>query len=366
MTSNDYDLVVYTPNGSYVARLTDYNSFRVSYGERRVGIATILTGHRTRRAINYPWGTRLEIWRTVGTTTYLEGGRLWYLLGQRDYRTETGARMQLLTFFDANYLLDKRSILAPAGDAQAQMTDCADDMIKTIIRQTLGTSATDTARTVAGLTVEADRSACGSISKAFHGRKVLDVINEICGSSLDDGLYLTYDFVRSGVNSITFRTYTGQRGVNRGINSGSPIILRWEAGNLAEPSLAVDYYDGYNYIYAAGQGQGGERLTAYKTYSVPQVGERRLETYIDARNVDSQDELQEEADAAFQQLRPRFKFNGYLADTQSLRYGLQLGYGDIVGVAYENTELDVHITNVEIDVDDAGNESKRIVLQNYD
>ena len=363
--SAPYSLRLFTPAGGNLGALTDYAGFALAYGQGAVGVCSVTLGNKWKTAQAYPPFTRLEVWRSVGGITYLEGERIWFLLDQVDYRDSDGRQMQQLIFYDANYILASRYILAAAESAEADKTDNADDMIKDIVKETIGSEAT-AARQVTGLTVAADNAAATSITKAFHGRRVIDVLNEVCAKARDNDEALFYDFVRTAENTLEFRTFMGQRGTNRGKDSAAPLRLTWEGGNLREPSITYNRYGAANYIHAAGQGIKGARVTKYATDAVPPTGWARLEYFKDCRNVESETEVQAEADAIYEERRPKAEFEGSLSDTLAVRYGRDILYGDRVWVEYAGWQFEAHVTNVSLSVSPTGVERLSVKLRNFD
>lgn len=360
-----YSLRLFTPAGGNLDALADYAGFALAYGQGVVGVCTVTLGNKWKTAQAFPPFTRLEVWRSVGGITYLEGERIWYLLDQADYRDAQGRQLQQLTFYDANYILAHRYILAAAESAEADKTDNADDMLKDIVKETIGSEAI-AARQVTGLTVAADNAAATSITKAFHGRRVIDILNEVCAKARDNDEALFYDFVRTAENTLEFRTFMGQRGTNRGKDSAAPLRLTWEGGNLREPSITYNRYGAANYIHAAGQGIKGARVTKYATDAVPPTGWARLEYFKDCRNVESETEVQTEADAVYEERRPKVEFEGSLSDTLAVRYGRDLLYGDRVWVEYAGWQFEAHITNVSLSVSPTGVERLSVKLRNFD
>ena len=365
VTQNGYRLQPYTLAGAPLAQIVGYTGLRVAYGERNPGVCIVQTNSE-RAAQSWPPFTMLEVYRTVEGITYLEGERIWYLLDQEDFYDEIGQRGQRLYFYDMNTILAHRYVLYAAGSAQADQTDNADDLLKEIIRDNLGADAI-AARQVTGLTVAANVAACERVGKAFAWRNCLEVMREICQQSLEDAttpLYLTWDFVRTGIGTQTFYTYTGQRGANRGQTSGQRISLTWENGGLKSPTLLYSRYGTANNVTAGGQGEGALRYISTVDATPAATGITRLETFIDARNVTANEDVDSEALAEFAARQPRYKFTAQLGETTTRRYGYDVHYGDLVSVSFGGYEFDAHLDAVSITLDGDGNETLNIGLRN--
>ena len=366
VTQNGYRLQPYTLTGAPLAQIVGYTGLRVAYGERNPGVCIVQTNSE-RAAQDWPPFTMLEVYRTVEGITYLEGDRIWYLLDQEDYYDESGQRGQRLYFYDMNTILAHRYVLYAAGSEQADKTDQCDDMLKEIIRDNLGRDVTVAAREVAGLLVAANLSACASVSKAFAWRNCLEVMREICQQSLEDTttpLYLTWDFVRDGIGTQTFHTYTGQRGTNRGQTSGQRLGLTWENGGLKSPSLIYARYGSANHVTAGGQGEEALRYTKTVDATPAATGITRLETFVDARNCVDNTDVDSEALAEFAARQPRYKFTAQLGETTNRRYGYDVHYGDLVSVSFGGYDFDAHLDAVSITLDGDGNETLSIGLRN--
>jgi len=213
----------------------------------------------------YAKDIKLEIWRTLGTKTYLEGNTQWFL---RDWKlsSQAGLKTWHLTAYDGNYLLEGREVEYASDSAQAKKTAAIDDMQKAIIRENMGSLATDTTRDItAFVQVQADMTLAPSTTKVFSRRNVLNVLTELAQESYQRGTYLTFDvqFVSPGL--LEFRTFTGQQGVNHNRSSLNPVIINEQRSSLVNPTLEWDYTNEVTVVTAGGQGQGAERVTVTVT-----------------------------------------------------------------------------------------------------
>jgi hypothetical protein len=121
---------------------------------------------------------------------------------------------------DGNDLLNRRIVAYAAGSSQSDKTNQADDMMKEIVTENLGSSATAPRDlTDLNFTVAGDVTAAPSITKAFSWRNVLDVLQDIVAISAENGTDLYFDVVPVVISSseigFEFRTYTDQPGQDR-------------------------------------------------------------------------------------------------------------------------------------------------------
>src|SRR5574343_782046 len=88
----------------------------------------------------------------------------------RQEENESGIGNLIIGGPDARALLGSRIVAYPAGSAQAAKTDYADDMMKAIVRENLGSTATDTTRDLTGQRSEERRvgKECRSRWSPYH------------------------------------------------------------------------------------------------------------------------------------------------------------------------------------------------------
>ncbi len=298
---------------------------------------------------------RLEPWRTVGALQpYLDGESV-YFIRRISYKIDSNGR-ELLSIYalDANYLLDGRIVAYAAGSAQGEKTAACDDMMKAIVRENLGSSATDTTRSLATyLTVAADLTQCASITKAFSHRQVSTVLQDLASDSyVSNGVTLAYDIVYTSPTMLEFRTYANRRGVNHNANSAQPVIISRERRNLEEPEIIEDHIDARTYIYAGGTGEGSTRViktAAAATELLSATPFSRRELWVDARQ-DAEAAVQSEANVALQYNRYKMSLDGKIVDTDGCQDGVHYRYGDTVyaeyrGIGFDNAHFGaMHVT----------------------
>lgn len=269
-----------------------------------------------------------------------------------------GEKTYTLNAYHANDLLKARQVWYAAGSAQASKTAAADDLIKAVIRENY-TAATDATRDIGGsglFTIQADAGLGPSISKDFAWQQVLSTIQAVCQSAYTAGTSLFYDIVPTAFNplSLEFRTYTGQRGTDRGSTSLSQLEFSPERGNLDNPMLDYDYSAEANAALAGGQGDGADRDTATSvdTARATRTPWSRRETFVDATQVTKGDtaSLQDEADGAVAAGRAMIRFTGDALDAPGSVFGEQWDIGDRVVASYDGDVFDCWLNTVEVKV----------------
>lgn len=307
---------------------------------------------------------RLEVWRQVGASApYLDGESIFFLRSWGFATDENGREVIHLEAVDAVALLRDRIVAYPAGSSYASKTGDADNIMRAIVRENLGTLASDTARVVSGLTVQADGGALPSVTKAFAWRNVLAVLQELAEDAYQQGTYASFDVVYTGPASLEFRAYANARSQEHGKNSGNTIIFSREAGNLSSPILSYDGIDERNYVYVGGQGEESARqIVTRSSRRILASPYSRKELFVSATNSTTEDALYAEGRAAVFANRRRVSLSGYLRDTDSCQYGVHYRYGDRVVAQYRGAAMDAHVDAFAITVTESGAETLQIAV----
>jgi hypothetical protein len=271
---------------------------------------------------------------------------------------------------DGNDLLNRRIVAYAAGSSQSDKTNQADDMMKEIVTENLGSSATAPRDlTDLNFTVAGDVTAAPSITKAFSWRNVLDVLQDIVAISAENGTDLYFDVVPVVISSseigFEFRTYTDQPGQDRTYDSKSPVIFSKEWGNLAQPMLRYDYTKEANLIYGGGQGEGDYRTIA-EVSDVTRIGSsvwNRREKFADARNEPTADGVSNKAEEVLNENKPLHRFTAKLLDTPQTRYGVDWSFGDKVVVSYRDIQFQGVAKALRIRLDKEGNEILEVKVE---
>lgn len=296
---------------------------------------------------------RLEPWRNTGGGWYLDGESPFFLRNWR-YSSEGRQRSIYLKAYDANYLYDGWIIAYNSANAYSEKVDYCDDMMKAIIRENMGSLATDIDRTIeTWLQVEADLSQAAQSHKAFAHRYVLSVLQELAQESRQRGTYLSFDTVYVSESAMKFRTYTGARGDDHSGDSKDPVIINEDSRTLAEVVLDEDHSQERNTIYAGGQGVADARAI-YKIQDQARALAspfNRREFWLDARNSSDADQLESEARAALEAGRAKQVLTGQILETPGLRYGVHYRFGDILVAEAQGYSFDAHVEAIHVTAD---------------
>lgn len=340
--------------------IQDYQSLDYAFGEMVVGAATIVLP-----ASVYGFGTIgkdhiLEIQRrTTGGKFKAVGERAWFVRGRKQ-----DAKVLTLKAYDPVYLLTGRIVAYAADTSYSKKSAAAANVLKAIVRENLGSSATDTARPITNFSVQADDNNGATVSAAFSRNIVLDTLKKIAGASSQAGTYISFDVVYQFGTAFEFRTYKNQRGKDRGLSTVERMTFSEKNKNLVNTEIEEDQKDEVTYEYAGGSGEGSAR--AIGTASSSKVGETiwsRRERFWDGKNTADPTTLNNDAAAELYANRARKFITGEVQETEFSRFDVDYGYGDIVVIEGFGIQADARISTVHIQEDPGGKETIDIKLR---
>jgi hypothetical protein len=350
------------PFGVRLGDASAFMSLKYARVANDIGTATlVLPGTFNQQLLRAPDG-RLEIWRRAANKReILETETIWLIKKVEQSRDEQGKTVTIIEADTPLCLLREpgRFVNNFSGTATTQKTGPLDDVAKEVVREQAGADAS-IARTYNGLlSVAPDNSLAPSDSKAFAWRDVLKVLQELALSSTEMGTYLAFDIVAPTPDTLEFRTYTGQRGVDHRFPGGmNPVIIGPEFGNMGACSLSTDWRDEVTVVLVGGRGEGAARQLESADDSI-RTGMSpfgRRERFISGTQYTTSTGLQAEAEAAVRAGRPRQIFRGQILDTPDTRYGVHWAWGDYVTVQMFGQSFDARIDAIEVTVE-AGKET---------
>ncbi len=351
-----YDIWLDTPDGDRLALLDTFLSLQYARVVNDVGKFMIKLPDTLDRRLIRP-DAMLEIWRTEGGCQTLE---LLGLIRRLEYGEENGAAYSILEGYDGNGLLADRIVAYAAGSAQAVKSGAADDVMKAIVRENLGSSATDTDRILSALTVQPDFTLGPTVDKRFARKVVLEVLKTYAEAAYTLGTPVYFDMVPqiTGDNRATweFRTAINQPGSDRTYSAYYPTLFSQEWGNLESPLLVYDYFDEYSVVYVGGQGEEAKRRVV-EVEDTSRTGLSpwgRREKFLDATNQKTTAQLTSVGQRALATGRTRARFSGVLLSTTQTMYGRDWRVGDLVTASYRDMQFDVLVNVIHIRVDRNG------------
>jgi hypothetical protein len=268
---------------------------------------------------------------------------------------------------DPTGLMERRVVAYAKGTAEAVKDDFGDDMMKALVRENMGSLATDTARDLSslGFSVQADASQASSIDKAFHWLPLMDALQEIADASRQAGIPLYFGIIATSPTTFRFVTAVNQPGQDRTVGSGNPLVFGLKWGNMSNAVYNESHIDEQNYIYSLGPGQGNDRKIeeVADESRIAVSAWNRCEGTADAR----EDDRTAVGNAALAERQPRIHFTADIHDTPDMPYGGPGGWdlGDKVTAAYMGLQLDCVIETVHVKVERSGREEVRAGIEHW-
>jgi hypothetical protein len=306
---------------------------------------------------------RVVVWRNGA----IETETTWFI--RRVIKTlETDGTLTIsIAAFSANELLARRIVAYDAGTTYADKSDQADDMMKAVIRENFGSSASNANRNAAAyFSVEADVSLGPSMAKSFGWNNVMDVMQDISLTTISSGSSVYFDVVSPTYSTVEFRTYRGQRGIDHTFPNGTPpVVFSPERGNLVSVIRSFDWTNEISYVYAGGQGFSQFRYisTASSSDRIGVGPFNRREMFLNATQEGTATAVDSAALAALRENRGQRVFHGEIVSIPgATEYGVHWNFGDLVTVEFENEMINCSIDALQIEVE-AGKETIKASLR---
>jgi hypothetical protein len=362
MSLADYQLFLCDPqSGVRYDILDDWSTIQYTL---QTNIATGMTasigfdGTNARIAAIRP-DTRIEIWRrTAGGAWKLEGDTAFLVRRPRYTYSRSGGELQVLDCLSADFLISGRDVAYNAESSQAKKSGAADDALKALVRDNLGSSAIAARDLSAYLAVAADVGLGPSLTAMDVGWHKLDsAFSDIVKNASEQGTNLYWQIVAlptaANGHTFEFRTYTGYRGVDRSDPGtiGNPVRFGPQYGNVDNVDLEWDYTQEATVCYALGTGQGANLVTASYEDTVRSARSPfgRREVTRNART--STDTLADVAKAGCNAGRPVRRVRADLIDTDGTSYGRDWQWGDVVVGTFRGETDTYRVEAVSVSVD---------------
>jgi hypothetical protein len=354
----EYFLELYDPFGKKIDELDQFWGLKYTRVVNDVGeLNVVLPGTFNKFKLERDY--RIGVQRRVGyAVPSLDTETPWLIRGRKLSIDDSGRSIYTVKALSANHILTSRQVAYNAGTTYARKTDYADDMMKDIVRENMGSSAVDTTRSLENyLTVQADLSDGPSISKEFSWQNVNDVLKEISDTTIQIGTPVFFDIVDGGSGVLKFRTYRDYRGSDRRISSQNPIIIGPDLGNGGSSSLSEEWSNEVSYAYSMATGVGDARLygTASDDTVIGSSPFGRREFISDAGQYTSSTALVNEAKAALRSGRALRSFEVKIISSPNTIYGVHWKWGDYVTGQIQGQSFDCRVQAVSVSVD-AGKE----------
>lgn len=284
--------------------------------------------------------SRFEVMRRIDNNPeYLDTETAWIVRNVKPSVNLNGIKTLTITGYCANELLTRRRIAYAAGSSQSQKTAKIDDMMKAIMRENFGSSASAARSISTYLSIQADTSLGTTTSRAFSYDVVYDVLLKLAQESATTSALIFFDVVQVGT-TFQFRTYKGQRGINRTLNDKNSFTLSLGAG-LTDYEIDHDFTNEINFVYAGGAGQESVRIVASgaDTTRVNMTPLNRRESFVNYSNSNVTSVLQGAALSKVREGNPRKVYTANFESMPGAVYGVHWGWGDKLPVDFGDGDV---------------------------
>lgn len=285
-----------------------------------------------------------------------------YLMRRPRLFNSDGLDMIEISCVDCNDLLRRRIVAYYTGSLQTQVTGPIDDSMKALTRENLGNAASDYASSTArGLpsgqfTVEVDLGSGPSLTAAYAWRGLLDALQDLSQAARTAGTYTTFDVVATPGQPLTFRTFVGQRGIDR--RGGGLMPLSVQTKTLSNVVLEYDWSEEKTAIYAGGRGEQSDRVvqTAVDDTRSAESVFGRIEDFVYS-NGETTTSVLADAQARLAAGRPRITATGNYQDSGAVIFGRDVTYGDLVPAQAYGVDFTARLDTVTLAVEREGQET---------
>lgn len=346
--SATYQVWLDDARGNQVADLSSLLGMTVALGENTAAWSMALPETFDRRQIGRD--ALVEVWRKpeAGAARLLLCGMVKRVRQERD---ETGVETLMIGGLDGRALLSTRIIAYPAGSSQATKTGAVDDLMKAVVRENLGSLATDTARDLSGygISVAEDLGLGPTVPKVIGWKNLLTVLKDFSAASREMETDCFFDMVPTalagGLMGWTFVTAIGQPGLDR----SAEVRFGEVWGNMSNPVLEEDWTDEASTVYAGGRGlvvSNQERLDS-------SIWGRR-EVYLDTKAETDTAVMTAMANEELSYRGEKKTFTARLYDSGLTRFGIEWGFGDRVSCEAFGQDFSGVIKTLSIKLDESG------------
>ena len=297
----------------------------------------------------------VEIWRKPE-------GRDWYLELGAFHRSPSPAMYEngneTFTSYGRGYndLLRRRSVLYFTNTAYTLKEGHADDVMKEIVYENVGSGASSTDRlsdwvaATSGFTVAPDTGVGPNWRGAFAYKNVHDQLLDIAVTAgVDFEVIRTGPTGRTGEVTFEFRTYYPQRGSDL----RNTVIFEPSRANMARVIATESRTEEVNAVLILGSGEESSRRTwAQSTGATVDSPWNVIELAKDSRNAPDLASMQEEATKELTELAARTTFELTVLQTLADGYGVRFNVGDIVTGTYKGISSAKKIIKAAVTVSD--------------
>lgn len=367
---SEYAIDIRSPDGgTRLAYLDGYGFSDLDYVINRnaPGAAMLTVPARGLPVAAFKDDTRLNIYRRSrrASTATIEGETCFFV--RRITRNRDTVTLHATSAMD---VLSRRIVKYTAGSTQARKNLPADQLMLAILEENFGSGASGTGRAVDPYVFSVANASTGStyptIRKSFAWDNVLELCQDIAATCDEMGTFLTFDVVQLQNQALGFRVWQGTRNGDRRATGPGAFMLSVDNGTLTDAEIDLDWTNEKNAVIVGGQGEGEDRAV------VDVADGLRVSASLFGRNeifasTTQQEyttaELTKEGQAKLNELRPRLKITGKIAETDSFGYGRDYSIDTLLTASVYGYTLNVRVNTVHVTVS-GGQETIETALSN--
>ena len=375
----NYQLRLKDDLGNLVALIDDYRTLTFSKIVNEQGSLTLTMNGKDAKVSLFGLDGQLEVWRRNIAT-----GVDWYIEWEGFLRTfshtydDDGNYEFTALAVTYNHLLKRRIIAYSAGSSQSFQAGAADDAMKQIVRENLGSLATVlngrfVAGVITGFSVQADSTSAPAFDGQNSYKNVFEILLEMAKATGVD-----FDVVGVGDGLYEFRTFYPTRGnnlttvgldVTTGLNSSGnyPVVFNPFLGNMGNPTYEENRSDEVTVAIIVGEGTEAD-VNVYVEVSPAATDSslNRIEMHSDSKSSEGNDDLESDAASVLADKQQKQTFDFTPLFTATSAYANQYYWGDFVTAQFGNLDgVNKRIMQVDITVEEDGNEDIKFTLSEY-
>jgi len=336
MTKITYECWLCDQFGNHVVPVPDIRALAWGWAANAVGACTAVLPIGYARYLRNT-DTVLEINRRIEGVA--DAPPRVFLIEDSDREQDGKRRTLTLHGVDLMAILARHIIDYAAGSSGASKTDYPSDIIRALVIENIGSSATNTDRRLDSsiFSVQAAQSFGTSMTKKASRRNLLTTCQEVARTSYENGTAVYFDMALTGFNPITFqfRVFSGIRGIDHSATSASPITLSIEDGHLRDVKIQYIASNAANIARVNGAGREDVRLTELveAANSAWRAGPfARKEINYGDSGLTTSASLISAGDDVLIARKPRRRLSATIMQSDTLVIGREFGLGDKIGV----------------------------------
>ena len=347
---SSYDIDLYSPAGVHTQSVEAFATLTLTRSVNTVGALTLTLPWSPVVWQHLPKDALIDVWRRRENGARQRVMNTLWLVSKRAVILATdGTQTIQVSAVDCIDLLRRWQITYDTATEQATKTAPAESVIKSVVSEQLVT------RGGLPITVESDSSLGFSVSIAAGWQQVLSTVQSVAQTSTQYGSYMAFDFDPTAMTAWTFRTYLGQRGMDRSSGSAIPLTLSDKAGDVTSGTYMEDYSSCDSQVIALGQTAKGATTTATATDAL-------LDGLGPFAHTESNTTMQNTTDVAYTlpcvaqaELRARRPSlclsQAILPQSPSCQYGVQYDFGDKLSCSFAGLSFTAWLETLAVSVD---------------